>query len=53
VDKLVWQTLVDGGRWQMDAPRPASNDFWDLVAPLPVSSSDREALLRRLRDALR
>jgi diadenosine tetraphosphate (Ap4A) HIT family hydrolase len=22
----------------MDAPRPASNDFWDLVAPLEVSS---------------
>jgi diadenosine tetraphosphate (Ap4A) HIT family hydrolase len=22
----------------MDAPRPASNDYWDLVAPLSVSS---------------
>ena len=22
----------------MDAPRPASNDYWDLVAPLTVSS---------------
>ncbi len=22
----------------MDAPRPASNEFWDLVAPLAVSS---------------
>jgi diadenosine tetraphosphate (Ap4A) HIT family hydrolase len=22
----------------MDAPRPASNDFWDLVAPLSASS---------------
>ena len=22
----------------MDAPRPAANDFWDLVAPLSVSS---------------
>jgi diadenosine tetraphosphate (Ap4A) HIT family hydrolase len=38
VDKLGWQTLVDGDGCQMDAPRPASNDFWDLVAPLSVSS---------------
>lgn len=38
MDKLAWQTLVDGDGCQMDAPRPASNDFWDLVAPLSVSS---------------
>jgi ATP adenylyltransferase len=38
VDKLAWQALVDGDGCQMDAPRPASNDFWDLVAPLSVSS---------------
>jgi diadenosine tetraphosphate (Ap4A) HIT family hydrolase len=38
VDKLGWQTLVDGDGCQMDAPRPASNDFWDLVARLSVSS---------------
>ena len=38
MDKLAWQALVDGDGCQMDAPRPASNDFWDLVAPLSVSS---------------
>jgi diadenosine tetraphosphate (Ap4A) HIT family hydrolase len=38
VDKTEWQTLVDGAGCQLDAPRPASTDFWDLVAPLSVSS---------------
>jgi len=38
VDKLAWQALVEGAGCQMDAPRPASNDYWDLVAPLTVSS---------------
>jgi diadenosine tetraphosphate (Ap4A) HIT family hydrolase len=38
VDKIAWQALVDGAGCPMDAPRPASNDFWDLVAPLSVSS---------------
>jgi diadenosine tetraphosphate (Ap4A) HIT family hydrolase len=33
-----WQSLVNGVGCQMDAPRPTSNDFWDLVAPLSVSS---------------
>ena len=38
VNKTAWQALVDGAGCQMDAPRPTSNDFWDLVAPLTVSS---------------
>jgi len=38
VDKSQWQSLVSGAGCQMDAPRPESNDFWDLVAPLSVSS---------------
>ena len=38
MDKLAWQALVEGAGCQMDAPRPASNDYWDLVAPLTVSS---------------
>lgn len=38
VDKVSWQTLVSGAGCQMDSPRPASNEFWDLVAPLSVSS---------------
>jgi diadenosine tetraphosphate (Ap4A) HIT family hydrolase len=38
LDKAGWQTLVDGAGCPMDAPRPASNEFWDLVAPLSVSS---------------
>ena len=38
MDKSQWQSLVSGAGCQMDAPRPESNDFWDLVAPLSVSS---------------
>jgi diadenosine tetraphosphate (Ap4A) HIT family hydrolase len=38
VDKAQWQLLVGGDGCQMDAPRPAANEFWDLVAPLSVSS---------------
>jgi diadenosine tetraphosphate (Ap4A) HIT family hydrolase len=38
VDKSQWQLLVGGAGCQMDAPRAAANDFWDLVAPLSVSS---------------
>ena len=38
LDKAAWQALVDGAACPMDAPRPASNEFWDLVAPLSVSS---------------
>jgi len=38
MDKTQWELLVSGARCPMDAPRPASNEFWDLVAPLSVSS---------------
>jgi diadenosine tetraphosphate (Ap4A) HIT family hydrolase len=38
VDKSQWELLVGGAGCQMDAPRPESNEFWDLVAPLSVSS---------------
>jgi diadenosine tetraphosphate (Ap4A) HIT family hydrolase len=38
VNAIAWRALVDGVGCQLDAPRPTSNDFWDLVAPLSVSS---------------
>jgi diadenosine tetraphosphate (Ap4A) HIT family hydrolase len=38
VDRIAWQALVDGAGCVMDTPRQASNEFWDLVAPLSVSS---------------
>ena len=38
MDKTDWQALVNGAGCQMDTPRPDSSDYWDLVAPLPVSS---------------
>jgi diadenosine tetraphosphate (Ap4A) HIT family hydrolase len=38
MDKAQWQLLVDGVGCRMDAPRPATNDSWDLVAALRVSS---------------
>ena len=38
MDKTAWEALVDGAGCPLDAPRPASNDYWDLVAPLSVSS---------------
>ena len=38
MDKTQWELLVSGAGCWMDAPRPASNDFWDLVASLSVSS---------------
>jgi diadenosine tetraphosphate (Ap4A) HIT family hydrolase len=34
----VWDGFFRGENCPMDAPRPASNDHWDLVAPLSVSS---------------
>ena len=33
-----WATRVAGAGCWMDAPRPASNDWWDLVGTLTVSS---------------
>ena len=38
MDKTAWQALVSGTDCQMDAPRPASTEHADLVAPLSVSS---------------
>lgn len=38
MDKTAWLALVDGHGCALCAPRPASNDHWDLVAPLSVSS---------------
>jgi diadenosine tetraphosphate (Ap4A) HIT family hydrolase len=38
VDKAQWHALVNGAGCPLDQPRPAANDFWDLVAPLSVSS---------------
>jgi diadenosine tetraphosphate (Ap4A) HIT family hydrolase len=38
MDKTQWRLLVSGAGCQMDAPRPASTEFWDLVAALSVSS---------------
>jgi diadenosine tetraphosphate (Ap4A) HIT family hydrolase len=38
MDKPAWQALVNGAGCPMDAPRSESNDFWDLVLPLSVSS---------------
>jgi len=38
MDRSQWQALVNGVGCQMDAPRPTSNDFWDLIGSLSVSS---------------
>ena len=38
MNRTEWQALVSGADCQMDAPRPASNEHADLVAPLSVSS---------------
>ena len=38
MDKTAWQARVDGAGCELCSPRPAANDFWDLVAPLSVSS---------------
>jgi methyltransferase (TIGR00027 family) len=37
-DKTKWAALVAGAGCPMDAPRPASNEYWDLVGQLTVSS---------------
>jgi diadenosine tetraphosphate (Ap4A) HIT family hydrolase len=37
-DKTKWAALVAGAGCPMDAPRPASNNHWDLVGQLSVSS---------------
>ena len=37
-DKSKWASLVAGAGCPLDAPRPASNDYWDFVGQLSVSS---------------
>jgi diadenosine tetraphosphate (Ap4A) HIT family hydrolase len=37
-DKAKWESLVAGVGCPMDAPRASSNDHWDLVETLTVSS---------------
>jgi methyltransferase (TIGR00027 family) len=37
-DKTKWAALVEGAGCPMDTPRPPSNDHWDLVKELTVSS---------------
>jgi len=37
-DKTKWAALVAGAGCPLDAPRPPSNDYWDLVGQLSVSS---------------
>jgi diadenosine tetraphosphate (Ap4A) HIT family hydrolase len=33
-----WTTLFAGAGCPMDAPREATNDYWDVVAPLSIST---------------
>jgi methyltransferase (TIGR00027 family) len=37
-DKTKWESLVAGAGCPLDAPRPPSNDYWDFIAQLSVSS---------------
>ncbi len=37
-DLRSWESRVAGDACPLDAPRPASNEYWDLVASLSVSS---------------
>lgn len=37
-DPRTWAARVAGDGCPMDAPRPASNEYWDLVGQLTVSS---------------
>jgi methyltransferase (TIGR00027 family) len=37
-DKTKWAALVEGAGCPLDAPRPPSNEHWDLVKQLSVSS---------------
>jgi diadenosine tetraphosphate (Ap4A) HIT family hydrolase len=37
-DPIAWRARVTGQGCPLDAPRPDSNDHWDLVATLSVSS---------------
>ena len=33
-----WEARVRGDACPLCAPRPESNDYWDLVAPLSIST---------------
>ena len=37
-DRDDWTARVSGAGCPLCAPRPASNDYWDLIAPLSISS---------------
>ena len=37
-DKVKWAALVEGAGCPLDAPRAPSNEHWDLVKPLSVST---------------
>lgn len=37
-DRDDWKTRVSGTGCPLCAPRPASNDHWDLIAPLSIAS---------------
>jgi diadenosine tetraphosphate (Ap4A) HIT family hydrolase len=38
IRKDEWDSLVAGNGCPLDAPRPESNEHWDLIAPLRVST---------------
>jgi len=38
MDRSSWEARVRGVECPLDAPRPASNDHWDFIAALSVSS---------------
>jgi diadenosine tetraphosphate (Ap4A) HIT family hydrolase len=38
VDRVLWDTRVSGAACALCAPRPESNDHWDLIATLSISS---------------
>ena len=38
MDTTAWETLRGGAGCPMDPPRPAANEYWDLVAALSISS---------------
>src|SRR5512135_2971745 len=38
MDNVRWDEMARGVRCPLDAPRPRSNDHWEFVAPLTVST---------------
>ena len=41
-DREDWTTRVTGTGCPLCAPRPESNDYWDLIVPLSVWFNRRE-----------